>query len=160
MPSPLAGRMVGPFQVGLGENKVSAMWVIQRQVRGRWLGEVKSQLSPCSHCLPRTSYLCSSSPSCCVADCCSVAQLCPTLCDPHGLQHATLPLPLPSLRVCSNSCPLSIQPSHPLSTPSPPPDICPQSFPASGSFPESQLFASDCQSIGASASVLPMNVQG
>ena len=42
----------------------------------------------------------------------------------HGLQHARLPCPLPSPGVCSNSCPLnqwSIQPSHPLSTHSPPP---------------------------------------
>ena len=37
---------------------------------------------------------------------------------------------------------------------------CPQSFPASGSFPMSQFFASGSQSIGASASVLPMNIQG
>ena len=36
---------------------------------------------------------------------------------------------------------------------------CPQSFPASGSFPRSQLFISEGQSIGASASVLPMNIQ-
>ena len=49
----------------------------------------------------------------------------------------------------------AIQPSHPLSSPSPP------SFPASGSFPMSQLFASGGQRIGvsASASVLPMNTQ-
>ena len=39
--------------------------------------------------------------------CCSVAQLCLTLCDPHGLQHAGLPCPSLSLGVCSNSCPLS-----------------------------------------------------
>ena len=47
----------------------------------------------------------------------------------------------------------AIQPSHPLS--------CPQSFPASGSFPMSQLFTSGGQSIGVSASisVLPMNTQ-
>ena len=38
--------------------------------------------------------------------------------------------------------------------------ICLQSFPASGSFPTSQLFASGSQSIGASASVLPSNIQG
>ena len=37
--------------------------------------------------------------------------------------------------------------------------FCLQSFPASGSFPMSQLFASDVQSIGASASALPMNIQ-
>ena len=36
---------------------------------------------------------------------------------------------------------------------------CPQSFPASGSFPMSQLFASGSQSVGVSASVLPMNIQ-
>ena len=42
---------------------------------------------------------------------------------PHGLQHTRLPCPSPSSRVCPNSCPLSrdaIQPSHPLSSPSPP----------------------------------------
>ena len=53
----------------------------------------------------------------------------------------------------------TIQPSHPLSSPSP---LCPQSFPVSGSFLVSQLFASGGQSMGASASasVLPMNIQG
>ena len=40
------------------------------------------------------------------------------------------------------------------------PFSCPQSFPASVSFPVSQLFSSSYQSIGASASVLPMNIQG
>ena len=50
-----------------------------------------------------------------------------------------------------------IQPSHPLA----PFSSCPQSFPASGSFPMSRLFASDGQSIetSTSASVLPMNIQ-
>ena len=53
----------------------------------------------------------------------------------------------------------AIQPSHPLSSPSPP---APRSFPASGSFPMSRFFASGGQSIraSASASVLPMNFQG
>ena len=53
----------------------------------------------------------------------------------------------------------TIQPSHPLSPPSPP---ALKSFPALGSFPVSQLFTSGGQSIGASASasVLPMNIQG
>ena len=53
----------------------------------------------------------------------------------------------------------AIQPSHPLSPPSP---LGPQSFPASGSFPMSQLFESGGPSIGvsASASILPMNIQG
>ena len=52
----------------------------------------------------------------------------------------------------------AIKPSHPLSAPI---SSCPQSFPASGSFPMSQLFASCGQRIGASASasVLPMNIQ-
>ena len=52
-----------------------------------------------------------------------------------------------------------IQPSHPLL---PPFSSCPQSFPASGSFPLNQLFTSGGQRIGASASasVLPMNIQG
>ena len=50
----------------------------------------------------------------------------------------------------------AIQSSHPLS---PPFSSCPQSCPASGSFPVSQVFASRGQSIGASASILPMNIQ-
>ena len=62
--------------------------------------------------------------------------------------------------VCSNSCPLS-QWCHPtISSSVVPFSSCPQSFPASGSFPVSQTFASGGQSIGASASVLPMNSQG
>ena len=53
--------------------------------------------------------------------CYSVATSCPTLW-PHDLQHARLPCPSPSPRVCSNSCPLicdAIQPSHPLLPTSP-----------------------------------------
>ena len=50
----------------------------------------------------------------------------------------------------------AIPPSHPLS---PPFSSCPQSFPASGSFPMSGLFILGVQNIGASASVLPMNIQ-
>ena len=107
---------------------------------------------------------------------------------PHGPQHARLPCPSPSPRVCSNSCLIlcdpglqharlpcpapsprvaqirvhwvgdAIQPSHPVS----PFSSCPQSFPASGSFPMSWLSAAGGQSIGASASasVLPVNIQG
>ena len=77
---------------------------------------------------------------------------------PHGLQHARLPCPSPTPRVYSDSCPLSrwwhltisssvITFSHL------------QSFPEPRSFPMSQFFASGGQSIGASASVLPMNIQ-
>ena len=80
---------------------------------------------------------------------------------PHGLQHARLPCLSPTPGACSNSCPLS-QWCHPtISSSVVPFSSCPQSFPASGSFLMSQLFASGGQSIGASASasVLPMNIQ-
>ena len=76
----------------------------------------------------------------------------------QGLQHARPPCPSPIPGVYSNSCPLS-RCCHPTTSSSVVPfSSCPQSFPASGSFPMSQLFASGAQSIGASASasVLPM----
>ena len=78
---------------------------------------------------------------------------------PHRLQHARLPRPSLSPGVCSNSCPLS-QWCHPTISPS----VVPfsshlQSIPASGSFPRSQFFTSGGQSIRASASVLPVNIQ-
>ena len=79
---------------------------------------------------------------------------------PHGLQHARLPCPSPSLRACSNSCPLN-QWCHPMISSSVIPfSSCLQSFPASGSFPMSWLFASGGRSIRASASVLPVKIQG
>jgi len=68
---------------------------------------------------------------------------------PHGLQHARLLCLSPSPTVCSNSCPLNRQ-CHPTIPSSVIPFFCLQSFPASGSFPVSQLFASGGQSIGAS----------
>ena len=70
-------------------------------------------------------------------------------------------LPFTSPEVSSNSCPLS-QWCHPTISLSVVPFSCLQSFPASGSFPMSQLSASGDQSIGVSAlaSVLPMNIQG
>ena len=80
---------------------------------------------------------------------------------PHRLQQARLPCPLPSPGVCTNSCPLS-QWCHPaISSSVSPFSPCPQSFPAAGSFPMSQLFLSGGQSTGASASasILPMNIQ-
>ena len=93
--------------------------------------------------------------------CCSITKSCLTLwlCGP---QHARLPCPSLSAGVCSKSCPLS-QWCHPtISSSVSSFSSCPQSFPASGSFPISQLFASGGQSIGASASAtdLPMNIQG
>ena len=85
----------------------------------------------------------------------SVAQLCLTLCDPMDCSTPGLP------GAYLNSCPLS-QWCHPtISFSVLPFSSCLQSFPASGSFQMSQLFASGGQSIGvsASASVLPMNIQ-
>ena len=81
---------------------------------------------------------------------------------PHGLQHIRLRCHSLFPRVCSNSCPLN-QWCHPTIPSSVTPfSSCPQSFPASGSFPMSQLFTSGGQSIGisASSSVLPVNIQG
>ena len=78
---------------------------------------------------------------------------------PHGLQHARLPCPSLSPGACLNSCPLSRW-YHPTISSSVIPFSCPQSFSASGSCPMSWLFPSGGQSIGALASVLPMNIQG
>ena len=80
---------------------------------------------------------------------------------PHALQHTRLSCLSPTSGVYSNSCPLS-QWCHPtISSSVIPFSSCLQSFPASGSLPMSQFFASGGQSIGvsASASVLPMNTQ-
>ena len=81
---------------------------------------------------------------------------------PHGLQDTRLSYPLPSPRACSNSGPLSWW-CHPVISFSVSPfSFCPQSSPASRSLPMSVLFASGGHSIevSASASVLPMNIQG
>ena len=80
---------------------------------------------------------------------------------PHESQHARPPCPSQTPGVYSNSCPSSRW-CHPASSSSVVPfSSCPQSLPASGSFPMSQLFPSGGQSIGVSApaSVLPMNTQ-
>ena len=78
----------------------------------------------------------------------------------HRLQHARFPHLSASPWVYLHSCPLS-QCCHPtISSSVVPFSSCLQSFPASGSFPISQLFTSGGQSIGASASVLPVNIQG
>ena len=80
---------------------------------------------------------------------------------PHGLQHTRLLCPSPSPRACSNLGPLSRWCHPTISSSIAPFSSCLQSFPASGSFPMSQLFPSGGQSIGASAStsVHPMNIQ-
>ena len=88
----------------------------------------------------------------------SVAQSCPTFW-PHEPQHARPPCPLPTPGVHPNPCTLSRWCHPTISSSVIPFSYSPQSFPASGSFQKSQLFASGGQSIGvsASASVLPMN---
>ena len=80
---------------------------------------------------------------------------------PHEPQHAKPPCASPTPRVYPNSCPLSRQCHPTISSSVVPFSSCLQSFPASGSFPTSQLFTSGGQSIGVSAStsVLPMNIQ-
>ena len=80
---------------------------------------------------------------------------------PHGLQHPRPPSPSPTSGVHPNLCPLSWWCHPTISSSVVPFSSRPQSFPASGSFPMSQLFTSGGQSIGVSAStsVLPMNIQ-
>ena len=79
---------------------------------------------------------------------------------PHGLQHARLPCPSPTPGAYPNSCPSSWWCHPTISSSGIPFSSSLQSFPASGSFPMSQVFASGGQSIGASESILPMNIQG
>ena len=80
---------------------------------------------------------------------------------PHGLQHIRFPCPPPSPGVCPSSCPLHWR-CHPTISSSVTLSFCLQSFPASGSFAVSWLFASGGQSIEASVStsILPMSIQG
>ena len=80
---------------------------------------------------------------------------------PHESQHTRPPFPSPTPGIYSNSCPSSRWCHPAISSSVIPFSSCPQSFPASGSFPMSQLFASGGQSIGvsASASVLRVNTQ-
>ena len=80
---------------------------------------------------------------------------------PHESQHARPPCPSPTPRVHSNSCASSWWCHPAISSSVVPFSSCPQSLPASESFPISQLFAWGGQSTGVSAlaSVLPMNIQ-
>ena len=78
---------------------------------------------------------------------------------PRGLQHARPPCPSPTPEVHSNACPWSRWWHPTISSSVVPFSSCLQFFPASGSFPMSQLFTSGGERIGASASVLPMNIQ-
>ena len=80
---------------------------------------------------------------------------------PHESQHTRPPCPSQTPGVYSDSCPLSRWCHPAISSSVIPFSSCPQSLPASGSFPMSQLFKWGGQSIGvsASASVIPMNTQ-
>ena len=80
---------------------------------------------------------------------------------PHESQHARPPCPSLTLGIHPNSCPWHWWCHPTISSSAVSFSSCPQSFPASGSFPMSQLFAWGGQSIGvsASASFLPMNTQ-
>ena len=81
---------------------------------------------------------------------------------PHESQDTRPPCPSPTPRVYSNSCPSSRWCHPAISSSVVPFPSCPQSLPASGSFPMSQLFTWGGQRIGVSSSapVLPMNTQG
>ena len=81
---------------------------------------------------------------------------------PHGLQHPRLPCSSTSPGICSNTCPLSRWCHPTISAFVALFSSCPQSLPASGSFPVSWLFTSRGQSTGASASAsaIPVNSQG
>ena len=81
---------------------------------------------------------------------------------PHELQQARPPCPSPTPRIYPNSCPSSRWCHPTISSSVVPFSSCPQSLPASGSFPMSQLFSWGGQSTGVSAlaSVLPVSTQG
>ena len=90
----------------------------------------------------------------------SVAESCPIL-QSHESKHTRPPCPSPTPRAYPNSCPLNRWCHPTISSSVVPFDSCPQSLPASGSFPMSRHFTWGGQSIGvsASASVLPVNTQ-
>ena len=95
-----------------------------------------------------------------VVHCFSVAKLCPTLCDPMDCSIWGFPVLHCSPKICSNSCPLSWWCYPIISSSVAAFSSCLPSFPASWSFPMSSLLISGGQSIGASASVFPVHVQG
>ena len=78
---------------------------------------------------------------------------------PHESQHTRPPRPSPTPGVHSYSRPSNSWCHPAISSSVVPFSSCPQSLPASGSFPMSQLFTSGGQSIGASATVLPIDIQ-
>ena len=109
-----------------------------------------------NRCKGQTKYVCGLDCCCCCSS--SFAQSCLTFCNPMDMPgfpvlHHLLEFAQTHVHWVGDA----IQPSHPLSSPSPP---ALNLFPASGSFPMSQLLPSGDQSIGASASSLTMNIQG
>ena len=90
---------------------------------------------------------------------CSVAQSCPALCNSMHCSMPGFPVLHHLLKFAKLMSTESVSPSNYLISASPF-FSCLQSFPASGSFSMSQLFPLGGQSIGASAPVLPMNIQG
>ena len=80
----------------------------------------------------------------------------------HGLKHAKPLCPSPSPKVCPSLCPLHWWCHPAISSSDALFSFCPQSFPASGTFPMSWLLAPDDQNtrVSASASAPPMSIQG
>ena len=145
-----------PHWVGLGNGSVvpalKPLWIFCWAAMDEWIPFHFITRLPCNRSLLYLKY-----PLLLLFSCSAISDSL----RPHGLQHARLPCPSASPRVCTNSCLLSWW-CHPTISSSVDPFFsCLQSFPASGSFLTSCLFASGGQSIGAStsASVLPMNIQ-
>ena len=89
----------------------------------------------------------------------SVQSLMSNSLQPHGLQHTRIPCPSPTPEAYSNSCPSSGWCHPTISCSVIPFSSCLQSFPLSGSFPVTQLFASGGQSMEASPSASVLNIQ-
>ena len=146
-----------PLQYSCPENSLR-----QRSLAGTVCGITKNWMWVSMHSCTCTIELYSSKWNLNSIQFSSLMQSCPTLCDPMDCSTPGHPCPSPTPGLYSNSCPLSWW-CHPTTSSS----IIPfsshlQSFPASGSFQKSQFFASGGQNFGvsASASVLPVNIQG
>ena len=146
------------------QNYLYCIFVVERISRDAWLKQLKNY-SPnkcklCSHYGKEYGGSSKTKMKTAIQFSCSVMS---DSLRPYGLQHARLPCPSPTLRVYSNSSPLSRWCHPTISSSVILFSSCLQSFPASGSFPMSQLFASGGQGIrpsaSASASVLPMNIE-
>ena len=135
------------FSLSLFSISSESLYIWEKQIRCPLMQE--DCTSP--HSFPPCSQIYSY--SCCISHCSVYSVMFDSLW-PHGLQHTRLPCPSPSPGACSNSCPLSRW-SHPTILSSVVPFFfCFQSFPESGSFLMSWLFASGDQSIVASAPYL------